>query len=114
MARRGRGRRTHRGGEGGNGRPMSGGMAAYNTEGAPLMKSNYSTISGGKRRSRRGSRRGSRRSRKGMKGGNGVLATAALPFGLLALQRYFSGSKTAKRGVANMGRSVKRTFRRKH
>jgi hypothetical protein len=49
-----------------------------------------------------------------MKGGNGVLATAALPFGLLALQRYFSGSKTAKRGVANMGRSVKRTFRRKH
>jgi hypothetical protein len=89
---------------------MAGGMAAYNTEGAPLMKSNYSTMSGGKRRRSRGSRR----TRKGMKGGNGVLATAALPFGLLALQRFFKGSKTAKRGVAKMGSSVKRTFRRRH
>jgi len=105
MARKGT--KKYRGGEGGvKGRPMSGGMAAYNTEGAPLMKSNYFTISGGKRRSRR--------NRKSMKGGNGVLATAALPFGLLALQRYFSGSKTAKRGVAKMGKSVKRTFRRRH
>lgn len=69
-------------------------------------------MGGGSRRrsSRRSSRRsGSRRS----KGGNGVIATAAVPFGLLALQRYFKGSRTSKRGVRNMGRSFKRTFRRR-
>jgi len=62
---------------------------------------------GGKRRSRRS------RTHKAKKGGNGVIATAAVPFGLLALQRYFKGSKTSKRGVRNMGRSFKRTFRRR-
>jgi hypothetical protein len=82
-------------------------------------KSQFYTISGGKRRrsskrSKRSKRSGSskRRGRK-HKGGNGVLATAAVPFGLLALQRYFKGSKTSKKGVARMGRSFKRTFRYK-
>ena len=65
---------------------------------------------GGKRRSSSNKRRGTRKT----KGGNGVIATAAVPFGLLALQRYFKGSKTSKRGVRNMGRSFKRTFRRRH
>ena len=61
---------------------------------------------------RRGSRRG--RGRSCRKGGGGIIATAAVPFGLLALQRYFKGSKTSKRGVRKMGRSFKRTFRRRH
>ena len=57
-------------------------------------------------------RRSRSRSRK-VRGGNGVIATAAVPFGLLALQRYFKGSKTSKRGVQRMGNSFKRTFRRR-
>jgi len=70
----------------------------------------------GSRRGRTGSRRGrkgSRRGRKGSckKGGQGVIATASVPFGLLALQRYFKGSKTSKRGVRRMGKSLKRTLR---
>jgi hypothetical protein len=74
-------------------------------------KSQYYTISGGSRRRRHGKKHGSKRKHKG---GNGVLASAAVPFGLLALQRYFKGSKTSKKGVAKMGRSFKRTFRRRY
>ncbi len=70
--------------------------------------------SGGRKRGSSSRRRGSKSRRSGKKGGNGVLATAAVPFGILALQRYFKGSKTSKRGVRNMGRSFKRTFRRRH
>ena len=125
MPKRGR---KHRGGEGVPGRVMSGGEGVmgrgmsgghapppltpgvYNAEGAPIAQSNYYTISGGRRKSRRKHKR-SRKSKRG--GDGGVIATAALPFGLLALQRYFKGSKTSKRGVAKMGRSFKRTFRRR-
>ena len=69
---------------------------------------------GGKSRRHRGRkhRRSRSRTRK-VRGGNGVLATAAVPFGLLALQRYFKGSKSSKRGVERMGNSFKRTFRRR-
>jgi hypothetical protein len=59
-------------------------------------------------------RGGKRSSRRNAKGGEGVLATAAVPFGLLALQRYFKGSKTSKQGINNLGNTFKRTFRRKH
>jgi hypothetical protein len=67
---------------------------------------------GGKKRRGGGKskRRGGSRTKKG---GEGVIATAAVPFGLLALQRYFKGSKTSKRGVRKMGRTFKRTFRRR-
>jgi hypothetical protein len=67
----------------------------------------------GSRRGRKGSRRGRKSSckSKSKKGGQGVLATASVPFGLLALQRYFKGSKTSKRGVRRMGKSFKRTLR---
>ena len=80
-------------------------------------KSQYYTISGGgRRKSRRGRGRGRSRGRSRGRGrsyrGGSVLADAAVPFGLLALQRYFKGSKTSKQGVAKMGRSFKRTFRR--
>ena len=91
-------------GGGGSLSPWSPG--AYNLEGAPMEKSQYYTINGGGRRKRK------HKSRRLKKGGNGVIATAAVPFGLLALQRYFKGSKTSKQGVAKMGRTFKRTFRR--
>jgi hypothetical protein len=77
--------------------------------------SQYRTITGGSRRRRKhGKKHGSKRKHRKHKGGNTVLATAAVPFGLLALQRYFKGSKTSKKGVAKMGRSFKRTFRRRY
>ncbi len=113
MVKRGRSKKQ-RGGEGYSGRPMSGGAplgyAPYNQEGAQLVPSQYKTITGGSRRRRSHKRR---RSHRNKKGGEGVLATAAVPFGLLALQRYFKGSKTSKQGVARMGNSVRRTFRRR-
>ena len=123
MVRKGRkgskSRRRQRGGEFNGGRTpgsamTGGGMSslspgAYNLEGAPMADSQYYTISagGGRRRKHK-----SRRSRKNKKGGDGIIATAAVPFGLLALQRYFKGSKSSKRGVAKIGRTFKRTFRR--
>jgi hypothetical protein len=114
MVKKGR-RSRQRGGEM-TGRSMAGGHSPspltpgeYSTTGQPYAASN--TISGGRRSRRRSAKRG-RKSKKG--GDGGVIATAALPFGLLALQRYFKGSKTSKKGVAKMGRSFKRTFRRRH
>jgi len=82
----------------------------------PYAKSQYYTISGGSRRRRSKGKRGtkSKRRHRKQRGGSAVLATAAVPFGLLALQRYFKGSKTSKKGVAKMGRSFKRTFRRRY
>jgi hypothetical protein len=75
----------------------------------PFAKSQYYTISGGsRRRSRKHGKKHCSKRRK-QKGGNAVLATAAVPFGLLALQRYFKSKKTFKKG-----RSFKRTFRRRY
>jgi hypothetical protein len=73
----------------------------------------HGSQAGGRKRSSR--RRSSRRSRRSSKKGGdaGVISTAAVPFGLLALQRFFKGSKTSKRGLKNMGTSFKRTFRRR-
>jgi hypothetical protein len=119
MARKGSKKRSHkqRGGEF-SGRPMAGGgtpspwtPGVYNKEGAPLEPSQYYTISGGGRR-RKGGKSHKKSKSKSKRGGEGVIAAAAVPFGLLALQRYFKGSKTSKQGVAKMGRSFKRTFRR--
>ena len=62
-------------------------------------------INGGGRRRRNKSKRKSSQC-----GGEGVLATAAVPVGLLALQRYFSGSRKSKNGFRNKS---KRTFRRR-
>jgi len=82
-----------------------------------LMKSMGGVSQSGGKRGRRGrkssrrGRKGSRRGRSSKKGGQGVLETAAVPFGLLALQRYFKGSKTSKQGVKNIGNSFKRTLR---
>ena len=67
------------------------------------------SMTGGRKRSGRKSRR--RSNKRG--GDGGVIATAAVPFGLLALQRFFKGSKTSKRGLQKMGKSFKRTFRRR-
>ena len=82
------------------------------------MMEKANAMMGGGRRRRRGSkakrmmmggRRGSRKSKK--RGGQGVIATAAVPFGLLALQRFFKGSQAAKSDVRSIGSSFKRTFR---
>lgn len=67
-------------------------------------------LTGGRRRHRH---RKSKKGKKSKRGGS-VISTAIVPFGLLALQRYFKGSKTTKAGVKNMGNSFKRTFRRRH
>lgn len=61
-------------------------------------------FSGGRKRRNKSKRKSSQC------GGEGVLATAAVPFGLLALQRYFSGSRKSKNGFRNKS---KRTFRRR-
>ena len=95
------------GGSGGIGRPSGTDTdlpKSVATDAAP-----YTTTGGGRRR--RNSRRRRRSSKKG--GCIGVISNAAVPFGLLALQRYFKGSKTSKRGLRNMGKSFKRTFRRR-
>lgn len=79
-------------------------------------------MTGGRRRRRGSKRSGSKRrtgskrragSKRRHKGGEGIIATAAVPFGLLALQRFFKGSKTSKRDVREIGSSFKRTFRRR-
>ena len=115
--------RSQRGGEGSEGRgngtdilpppTQAGGSlnpAPYGP--GPFVKSQYYTISGGSKRRNKSRKNGSKRRKQ--RGGNGVLASAVVPFGLLALQRYFKGSKTSKKGVAKMGRSFKRTFRRRY
>ena len=94
--------------------PMPG--AAGGAASAALEKLMGSMPQTGGRRRRGSKRSGSKRrsySRRSKKGGNGVIATAAVPFGLLALQRYFKGSRTSKKGVRNIGNSFKRTFRRR-
>jgi hypothetical protein len=58
-------------------------------------------------------RRHASKRRHTKKGGDGgIVSTAAVPFGLLALQRYFKGNKSAKNDVRKIGSSFKRTFRR--
>jgi hypothetical protein len=116
--------------------PQVGGYSHYSLNPAtypagPYAKSQYYTISGGGRRRRRTYKHGSRKHKHGSRkhkhgsrsrrhrrkqsGGDvSVLASAAVPFGLLALQRYFKGSKSSKAGVKKMGRSFKRTFRRRY
>ena len=55
------------------------------------------TRKGGRRSSRKGGRRSSRKGgRRSSRKGGGVLATAALPFGLFGLQRLFGKRLTRK------------------
>ena len=75
--------------------------AAATTGAAPAM-------TGGRRSRHRRSAH-----KKAKKGGEGIIATAALPFGLLALQRYFKGSRSTKKNVRGLGNTFKRTFRRR-
>ena len=95
-----------------------GGFDGGRQHGAATMPAAGAAQTGGKRNRRRSGRRTvrkTRRTRKTVKrGGEGVIAAAAVPFGLLALQRYFKGSKSSKKGVRNIGSSFKRTFRRRH
>ena len=89
------------------GAPLSGGMPMEPMSGGGRRR-------GGRKSMRKTSKMGGRkhRNRKSMKGGFGVLETAAVPFGLLALQRFFKGSNKTKKDVRRFGKSVKNTFRR--
>ena len=80
-------------------------------EGGSLPALNPQAFAGG--RKRKGKSKGKGKGKKQCGGTAGVLSTAAVPFGLLALQRFFKGSRKTKRGVRKMGRSFKRTFRRR-
>ena len=78
-------------------------------KGGSLPALNPQAFAGGRKRKSKGKGKG----KKQCGGTAGVLSTAAVPFGLLALQRFFKGSRKTKRGVRKMGRSFKRTFRRR-
>lgn len=52
------------------------------------------------------------KSKKGRRRGGGMLATAAVPFGLFGLQKYFRGSRSTRKGVRRFSKSVGRTLRR--
>jgi len=80
-----------------------------NMNGGSLPALNPHVLEGGRKRKGKGKGKG----KKQCGGTAGVLSTAAVPFGLLALQRFFKGSRKTKRGVRKMGRSFKRTFRRR-
>lgn len=55
----------------------------------------------------------SRRSKKHMKGGcHGIIAHAALPFSLFALQRLFQGNSKTRKNIKKFGNKIKNTFRR--
>lgn len=99
-------RRRQRGGE-------EGGVGAKGMMDEPVPAANVAAdaapaMTGGRRSSRRRSA-----NKKAKKGGEGIIATAALPFGLLALQRYFKGSRSTKKNVRGLGNTFKRTFRRR-
>ncbi len=69
----------------------------------------------GGRKSRRRHRyhKKSRKTRKGRKhGGNGVISTALLPFGLFGLQKYFQRNRSAKRNIKSLGNKVTGSFSR--
>jgi len=57
--------------------------------------------------SRKGGKKGSRKSRRR---GGGLLATAAVPFGLFGLQRFFRGSRSTRKGVKRFSRSISKRF----
>ena len=95
-------RRRQRGGE-------EGGVGAKGMmdEPVPAATGAAPAMTGGRRSRRRSA------NKKAKKGGEGIIATAALPFGLLALQRYFKGSRSTKKNVRGLGNTFKRTFRRR-
>jgi hypothetical protein len=86
------------------------------TDSTGKMTLNLDGQSGG-RKSRRKHRhtkkcRHVKKSRKSRKhGGNGVISTALLPFGLFGLQKYFQRNRTAKRSVKGLGNKVKSGFK---
>ena len=94
-------RSRQRGGE-------EGGVGAKGMMDEPVPAANAAPAMTGGRRSRRRSA-----NKKAKKGGEGIIATAALPFGLLALQRYFKGSRSTKKNMRGLGNTFKRTFRRR-
>jgi hypothetical protein len=63
-------------------------------------------LTGGRRR-----RRGTRSHKKSARRGGSAVSTAALPFGLLAVQKLFQTRK-GRKGLKKMNKSVRRNARR--
>jgi hypothetical protein len=69
---------------------------------------NTGTQGGGGRKSRRKSRSRSMRKR----GGSSVISTAALPFGLLAMQKFFQTRK-GRKDLSSMNKEITSPFSRR-
>jgi len=89
-------RRRHRGGESPSA-VIATASSLTNSDGKEAMRA-HTKVGGGRRRSRRRHRGGS------------MLATAALPFGLFGLQKFFQKSRVNP--LRRMGRSARRTIKR--
>lgn len=68
---------------------------------------------GGSKYRKGGRKRGGSRVRFNKRGGNSVVATAALPFGLLALQKFFQTRK-GRSELNQFNRTVKAPFTRRN
>jgi hypothetical protein len=109
MTRRSRSRKSHRRHRGGEG-PASASVTVDEAM-MPLTPAAFpdtkefgrTTTIGGRRKHKRSRRHSKRR-------GGSMLATAALPFGLFGLQKYFQKSRVNP--LRRMGRSARRTVKR--
>ena len=92
------------GGQGGSAAQMTDGKAGGQTHTKPDMAMDAPAEQTGGHRCKKS------KSKKRRHGG-GLLATAAVPFGLFGLQKYFS-SRSTRKGVKRFSRSVGRKFGR--
>lgn len=111
MTRRSRSRKSHRRHRGGAEHAMDMDMDVKPEPMMPLTPAAFpdtkevgrTTTVGGRRKHKRSRRHSKRR-------GGSMLATAALPFGLFGLQKYFQKSRVNP--LRRMGRSARRTVKR--
>lgn len=80
--------------------------------GTSTSTSTTSSQEGGSKYRKGGRKRGGSRGRFTKRGGSSVMATAALPFGLLALQKFFHTRK-GRSELNQFNRTVKAPFTRR-
>ena len=111
MTRRSRSRKSHRRHRGGAEHTMDMGVKPEPESMIPLSPASISDTKEFGRNTTVGGRRKHKRSRRHSKRrGGSMLATAALPFGLFGLQKYFQKSRVNP--LRRMGRSARRTVKR--